>query len=201
MHQRGWCGPGIIGASFLVAAVLTSVACDENPVAPTEAAPVLGRIVFVTSSTFTGALGGVSGGDQACSELATSAGLTGTYRAWLSDGAGRSPSVTFTRTDAPFVMTSGVRLADHWADLTDGTINNAIVIDELGRQPDTVPVVWTGTEPSGQLASSSASCRGWSDASSGVSGEIGVFDRIGAGWSAARSAPCDQPGRLYCFEQ
>ena len=169
--------------------------------APTEAAASPDRIVFVTSATFTGVIGGVSAADQACTDLATTAGLTGTYRAWSSDDAGRSPGVTFTRTDAPIVMTSGVRVADHWTDLTDGTINNPIVIDERGNQPDNVPMVWTGTDPSGRQAASGATCRGWVDGSRAVSGQVGVFDAIGTGWSASHTADCDQAGRLYCFEQ
>ena len=181
--------------------LLACGACEESPMVPTEAAPSADRTVFVSSATFTGGLGDVPAADQTCSDLAVAAGLVGTYRAWLSDEAGRSPSVTFTRSDAPFVMTSGVRVADHWADLTDGTINNPIVIDEQGNQPDTVPVVWTGTDPSGQPASSGATCRGWTDASGGVSGQVGVFDAIGAGWSASPPAACDQLARLYCFEQ
>ena len=186
---------------MLVGVALASIACDESPVAPTEAAPSADRIVFVSSATFTGAVGGVAAADQACGELANAAGLVGTYRAWLSDEAGRSPSATFTRSDAPFVMTSGVRVADHWPDLTDGTINNPIVIDERGSQPATVRVVWTGTDPTGQPASSGATCRGWVDASSGVSGQVGFFDAIGTGWSASPPAACDQSGRLYCFQQ
>ena len=185
---------------LLGAAVLMASGCDSSPVTPTGAAPSGDRIVFVTSATFTGAIGGVEAADQTCTDLASGIGLVGTYRAWLSDNAGRSPSVTFTRTDAPFVMTSGVRVADHWADLTDGTINNPIVIDERGNQPETVPSVWTGTDPSGQPASG-ATCRGWLDGSPAVSGQVGVFDAIGAGWSASVPAACDQSGRLYCFGQ
>jgi hypothetical protein len=59
------------------------------------------RVVFVSSATFTGGLGGVRAADQTCSDLAVAAGLAGIYRAWLSDDAGRSPSVTFTRSDQP----------------------------------------------------------------------------------------------------
>ena len=194
-------GPGNVGFAVAVAALMMSGGCDESPVTPTEAAPSVDRVVFVSSATFTGGLGGVRAADQTCSDLAVAAGLAGIYRAWLSDDAGRSPSVTFTRSDAPFVMTSGVRVADHWADLTDGTINNPIVIDEQGHQPDTVPVVWTGTDPSGQPAGSGATCRGWTDASGGVSGQVGVFDAIGLGWSVSPTIACDQLARLYCFEQ
>lgn len=175
--------------------------CGESSLAPTEPAPALGRVVFVSSTIFTGAIGGVPAADQACARLAVAAGLRGVYRAWLSDDAGVSPSVTFTQTGAPFVMTSGVRVADHWADLTDGTINNPIVVDERGRQPDTVPVVWTGTDPTGHPAPGGVSCGGWSSASLGVPGQVGTFDAIGRGWSAWRAGDCHQYGRLYCFEQ
>ena len=185
----------------LVWAGQASGAYDASPLALIEAAPSADRIVFVSSATFTGAFGGVPVADQTCTDLAAAAGLAGTYRAWLSDAAGRSPSVTFTGPDVPFVMTSGVRVADDWADLTDGTINNPIVVDEQGNQPETVPVVWTGTDPSGQPTSSGATCRGWAAASGGVAGQVGVFDAIGTGWSASLPAACDQSGRLYCFQQ
>ncbi len=185
----------------LVGAGQVSGAYHTSPVALIEAAPSVDRVVFVSSATFTGAFGGVPAADRTCTELAAAAGLAGTYRAWLSDAAGHSPSVTFTRSDVPFVMTSGVRVADGWADLTDGTINNPIVVDEQGNQPDTVPVVWTGTDPSGQPASSGATCSGWAAASGAVSGQVGVFDALGTGWSASSPVACDQPGRLYCFQQ
>ena len=188
-------------AWLTLSVVLMVGACDDSPVAPTEASASVDRILFVSSATFTGAIGGVSAADQACTDLAPAAGLVGAYRAWLSDDAGRSPAGTFTRGDAPFVMTSGVRVADHWADLTDGTINNPIVIDESGNQPDMVQMVWTGTDASGQRASSGATCGGWTDGSSAVEGQAGVFDAIGNGWTASPSAACDQPGRIYCVQQ
>jgi hypothetical protein len=40
--------------------------------------------VFVTSTTQTGNLGGLSGADQICNDRAVAAGLTGNYLAWLS---------------------------------------------------------------------------------------------------------------------
>ena len=201
MSGKGQVVRWVIQWMALVGAGQVSGAYHASPAALIEVAPSLDRIVFVSSTTFTGAFGGVLVGDETCTELAAAAGLDGTYRAWLSDATGRSPSVTFTRSDVPFVMTSGVRVADGWADLTDGTINNPIVVDEQGNQPDTVPVVWTGTDSSGQPASEGATCLGWAAASDGVSGQVGVFDAIGTGWSASLQAACDQAGRLYCFQQ
>jgi hypothetical protein len=50
---------------------------------------VAGRVldsatVFVTSALSTGALGGVDGASDTCSQLASAVGLAGSYRAWLS---------------------------------------------------------------------------------------------------------------------
>jgi len=189
------------GAALVVALGLVFIACGENPMAPTETVPSKDRTVFVTSAIFTGAIGGVSAANRACTDLAIAAGLPGTYRAWLSDIKGLAPSLTFTRPEAPFVMTSGVRVADHWADLVDGTLNNPIVIDERGAQADSVPMVWTGTDPHGRPVASDAMCHGWMSASGDAHGQVGGFDEIGNGWSALQTNECDQPGRLYCFQQ
>ena len=43
------------------------------------------KIVFLTSKTYSGDLGGLDGADTICNDLALDAGLPGTYKAWLSD--------------------------------------------------------------------------------------------------------------------
>lgn len=178
---------------------LVSGGCGDGPVSPTAAPGSGDRVIFVTSQAVTGDFGGVAAGDALCGTLALSAGLSGTYLAWLSDDAGQSPSASFTRGDAPFVMTSRVRVADFWSDLTDGTINNPIVVDELGRQPRVGTTVWTGTDAGGQPAASGETCGGWRSMSG--SGQTGAFDRIDPGWTAAGPQPCAQPRRLYCVQQ
>ena len=192
--RRSLCWIGFIGG-------LALGSCGDSPVSPVGSASALGRIVFVSSNAFTGSFEGVVAADQVCTTLAAGVGMSGVYRAWLSDDTGLSPGTTFSRGDAPFVMTSGVGVADHWTDLTDGNIRNPIVVDERGRQPDTVPVVWTGTAASGQALAGGASCGGWSDASTGITGQVGEFDEVGPAWSSSRKVDCDQLGRLYCFEQ
>ena len=83
------------------------------------------KIVFVTSETYTGALGGLDGADALCQERANDAGWPGTFKAWLSD-RDTSVSQRFDRVfyGTPFVRTDGVRVANDWADLTDGTLNH-----------------------------------------------------------------------------
>jgi hypothetical protein len=63
------------------------------------------RFAFVSGTKFTGALGGLIGADQQCAALAGAAGLSGTYRAWLSDDTG-SPATRFTPSTVPYVHTS-----------------------------------------------------------------------------------------------
>ena len=186
--------------------LLLAAGCANGPVAPTPAVETVttpsstSRVIFVSSAAFNGALGGTDGADRACGTLASTAGLTGVFRAWISD-ADRSPATSFTRGPRPLVMTTGVEVAGNWTDLTDGSINNPIVVDERGTQPTTVQVVWTGTDADGRMAGSDPHCAAWSDSSGGGRGQTGAVGAIGADWTASASAPCHQPARLYCVEQ
>jgi len=187
------------GETGILVGLLLLGACGESPTAPVLVDVALGRIIFVTSEAFSATFGGVEGGDRVCASLATAAGLAGFYRAWLSDDSGLSPSTTFTTGDTPVVLTSGVRVADDWEDLIDGTINNPVVVDERGDQPTSVAMVWTGTDSSG--TATATTCNGWSSGSGASSGLVGVFDALDVGWTASRTAPCDQLGRMYCVQQ
>jgi len=166
--------------------------------------------VFVTAALFTGAqIGGLNGADAKCQTEATAAGLTGMYKAWLSDLTG-SPSTRFTRSlIAPYVRTDGFVLAAHWDDLTDGLISGPIN-RTANNQPgnggavcDANPIwVWTNTNPNGTISSDQSSCNNWTattggstwgrtnDASLWTSGCSG-----GADFCGTRTAP------IYCFEQ
>ena len=182
----------------VLVAALVVVGCGDSPNVPTAVSPADGRVIFVTSQTVSGDFGGVASADALCASLATAARLPGSFRAWLS-GGGLSPSAAFSRGPTPFVMTSGVRVADHWDDFADGTINNPIIVDERGVQPASVDQVWTGTDTGGVPAASGANCGDWQSLVG--TGQVGAFDQIGPGWSAAGIRPCDQPARLYCVEQ
>ena len=58
------------------------------------------RLVFITSTLHDGNLGGVAGADQICNELASDAGLPGTYMAWLSSSQpGENPLRAFRALD------------------------------------------------------------------------------------------------------
>ena len=161
------------------------------------------RRVFVTSETFSGNLNGIEGADQQCQSLAESAGLTGTFKAWLSTRIPESsPSVRFTNTATagPFLLVDDTVIATSWEDLTSGTLRAPINQTELGVTI-TSELVWTNTLPDGTSARDS-DCGGWHETITiGVAGRSSETD---AEWTYGPLgiALCPAPGhRLYCFEQ
>ena len=59
----------------------------------------------MTEATYSGALGGLDAADTYCRAAANAAGLTGTYRAWLSDGT--SNAIDRITVDGPWYTTRG----------------------------------------------------------------------------------------------
>ena len=155
------------------------------------------RIVFVTSTTHNGALGGLAGADAICQTRATAAGLGGTYRAWLSDQTA-SPSSRFVQFGG-FYTTNLETIATNWSGLTDGQLSHAIDRDEFNALVSS-GTVWTGTQQNG-TAYSGASCTNWTSADGGSSGRIGSTSEINAGWTNFASVPCNNLRRLYCVQE
>src|SRR5262249_60557677 len=92
---------------------------------PWVAIPPSGKLVFVSSTTYTGNLGGLSGADAKCQSLATSAGHAGTFKAWLSDDVTDAKS-RLTHSTMPYVLVDGTIVATGFTDLTSGTLRHAI---------------------------------------------------------------------------
>ncbi|MBL4634871.1 MAG: DUF1554 domain-containing protein [Kofleriaceae bacterium] len=156
--------------------------------------------VFVTSSQFSGNLGGLSGADSICQGAAESANLGGNWRAWLS-----TPTVSAIdriADVAPWYLPdrTTVVFASH-AQLRE-TPTVLIEWDENG------PIRWmnisvgdrvvkTGTQ-SGQR---DETCMGFTSASEDDHGTYGFFDELSY-WSSFAAGRCSSSnGRLYCFEQ
>jgi len=80
--DSGWTRSGCIddGSKPCDAAV-----CTENGWDASQCIPQYGVRVFVTSSSWNGNLGGLSGAGAKCQQAADAAGLGGTWVAWLSD--------------------------------------------------------------------------------------------------------------------
>lgn len=169
---------------------------------------VPGRRVFITSTTTTGALGGLSGADASCQALADAANLRGTYRAWLSDTTG-SPSTRFTQSTVPYIRVDGVAIASSYADLTDGALLAPLRINELGVAV-TPNIPFTSTTPAGtayqpSLNAAQDSCANWTSNSAGNHAQSGYSEGVDLGWTQLQQQPdvrqCNVLHRIYCFGQ
>jgi hypothetical protein len=155
--------------------------------------------VFVTSTTHTGNLGGLTGADEICQDRAEAPGslaAPGTYQAWLSTSAA-SAAARLTHATVPYRLVDGTTIAANWADLTDGDLNAPLGLTEQGGAPPSA-FVWTGTFANG--LATDVDCEGWTtDArlTNGAMGNPSLSNR----WSAEGTAACFLSLPLYCFQQ
>jgi hypothetical protein len=187
---------------------------------------VSSKTVFVTSQEYdsnllvaaqtnfpadcSGVTTGLEGADCICQQLAKAQGLKGTYKAWLSTDS-QSPSTRFTQSGCPYVLVNGTTVADNWSDLTDGSLDNSIRIDETGANRATGTdddlngneSVRTNTAQDG-TSLGLQDCGDWTTNSSGDGGvRGGMLDEAGGTWTnqSIVSFTCDSLIFLYCFEQ
>jgi hypothetical protein len=158
--------------------------------------------VFVTSTTHDGNLGGLSGADAICQNLAVSASLPGTYRAWLSDDS-QSPSTRFSQSSGPYELLNGVAIASSWADLTDGTLAAPITLAENGATFNALAFrAWTNTLANGTGGGTlDENCAEWTTGANGSNGDEGQPAATSDNWTDIASGTCNNQFHLYCFQQ
>jgi hypothetical protein len=177
---------------------------------------VSGKVVFVGSQAHSGNFGGITGADAYCQGLANGAGLPGTFRAWISAGTyASSPASRFAKASVPYVLVDGTVIANNWADLTDGTIQHVINLDENGAQT-TKSMVYSFTRVDGsQGLFGSASedcyggdchCNGWTITATGGSptpgSAVGQTSKTNDDWTDYSFGNfCGGSYPLYCFQQ
>ena len=193
----------------------------------------LDKKVFVTSGRFSGDLiteadtltgtlasTGLQAGDLICQHLADNAGIGGTFKAWLSDSTGVSPSNRFAKATVPYVKLNGfgsLKVADDYADLINcgnpRCLQAHINVDENAGQggiPDLAQLVWTGTDSNGQSVPpdfpADTHCNNWTNAGIGIRAPVGVISTgqsLDHVWTNVDSgqAACNGSRHLYCFEQ
>ena len=151
---------------------------------------------FVTSKQANGNMGGVAGADKHCNDVAQAAGLSGTYRAWISTA--NAPAIDRMTAAGPWVLVNGTTIAATKADLASGKVLANLDKDEKGA---TAPMsdnrVWTGTGPDGKHKV--PDCSGWTaTAGDGRTGESEFAD---ARWTDVAVDACNLLKRVYCFAQ
>jgi hypothetical protein len=170
-------------------------------------------VVFATSVGFDGNLGGLAGADAKCQARAQAAGLPGTYLAWVSNDFG-SPLTRFTQSTIPYVRRDGVKVADNWADLTDGSLDANINRSELNTQPfvGTATCVLNGnavkgltltnTLIQGNQAFNFLSCNNWTSNSVNLNTGGGHWSSVNSFWTQLQCVyHCGNLEALYCFQQ
>lgn len=169
------------------------------PVSPTPV-PTLTSRVFITSLTYSGNLGGLSGADAKCQERANAANLGGAWKAWLSDSE-TSATNRLYHSNSPYQRIDGTIIANNWEDLVDGALQNKINITELGKLFSAD--VWTNTNTNGttKYSTDNATCGNWKSSSSYYSATGGRSDFSDKSWTDISYLPCNSNVRLYCFEQ
>lgn len=184
----------------------------------------LEKIIFVTSATYSGNLGGLAGADAKCQSLADVANLSGTFKAWLSGiGPGKSAAERLSHHFGPYKRTDGVIVANNWSGLTSGTLLNPINVTETGAMLSPLTYrVWTGTRVDGSAFQPTPSDSNIGRKCESLSGEwtsdvygqfaiTGWYDQIDWRWTGADLTgmtsdwTCSAGGlngsRLYCLQQ
>ena len=163
---------------------------------------------FVTSQTFSGEeIGGLAGADAKCRSLATSSGLTGTFRAWLSDdsesagfrlpfffGPWRLPPNAVDGANPPPVVATD--LEDLTTCGTASCLKSAINRTETGNIITGSVLVWTNTLAGGLAGTDS--CSGWT--SNTGDGLFGQSSEVDEAWTnSGQTFTCGSELSLYCF--
>lgn len=160
--------------------------------------------VFITSNSYTGNLGGVSGADTKCQQSANTANLGGTWKAWISGNDSQtSPDSRFTKTTGYKSLQNDI-IANSWEDLISADPENNYLktgIDITENKTPNGGWVWSNTQITGQrYGDSGYNCRDWT--SSGPDyGFTGGASYKSSFWTFAGPKRCAQEAALYCFEQ
>jgi len=214
-------------SAVALSALAIGCGADESVIPSNPTGPMT---FFVSSRTSTtGNLGGLSGADALCQQLATAAGAGGhTWRAYLSvehDPAnGGNPVDARTRIGmGPWRNANGVLVARNLAELHSRSGDASLFVDEMGRRINgqwpgsPAPVehdILTGSNADGTLIPG-RTCNDWTSQSAAVTARVGHADGLGPGgstagslssWnsahdnqSCANTAPGGGAGCVYCF--
>lgn len=158
------------------------------------------NIVFVTSLTYNGILGGLTGADQMCQARATAAGLPqNTYKAWLSTSSVNA--IDRLGSARGWVRVDGKPFADTKADIAAGKIFHPLRVDENGAfiTDPTKLTVWTGTQLNGTVNPSGRTCDGWTTNNNAIGGDLGSSDGVTAVFTQSHWVNCSAERPLYCF--
>lgn len=201
VHLEAKPSPGSFFQGWSGACSGTSRFCDLDLDAPQSATAeftlTTHNLAFATSETYTGKFGGLDGADANCSRLASAAGLTGTWVAYLS-----TPDVDAKSrlgTARGFQRLDGKPISDTVADLADThRLWNSVGFDENGTMFTSYEVTWTGSTVNDVV--DAYTCQGWTSEDAGDYGRFGEANAGPLDWMQSNPQSCNNTGRIYCFQ-
>jgi len=162
------------------------------------------HLVFLSSETFTGGIGGLAGADNICRNDAVAAGLANapSFVAWLSTSAVSAANRLIILAASPYYRTDGVMVASSGTQLVSGSLQNPINVQANGLTV-TPGSVWTATLSNGTPACTddSCDCSAWTSSSAAQSGTAGSSGSTGSTWTNSTPLTCNNSARVYCMQQ
>jgi hypothetical protein len=201
----------VISSSYLLVA-------QQPPPPPGQPAQPPPPMSFFVASAGPGKgadLGGLAGADRICQTLATAAGSTKTWHAYLSASAANGQPAVNARDrigTGPWYNAKGARVAQNVADLHGDTLeaarrgNNLTKVTAINEKGETINGVGdtpnrhdmlTGSQLDGTAFTDGAdhTCQNWTSSTTGTA-QLGHHDRTGGGntsWNSAHpSRGCSQ---------
>lgn len=167
-----------------------------------------GSPVFLTSVSGSGDLGswagasgevGLEAGDAICRTAAEAGHLPdpGSFVAWLSSSS--TDARDRLTTAGPWKRLDAYTVANNLADLTDGSLDTTIHMNELGQYVNGTPDIATGTLGDG--TASGLDCLGWTSGDGSEDETVGRPNFAGVPtWTEFQlNSSCNNTRRLYCF--
>lgn len=204
--------------SILLTALIAMSACasaqQNQPTANNATTKPQQPLSFFVTSTGVGKgadLGGLTGADQHCQQLATAVGSKKTWHAYLSTQAADGKPAINARDrigTGPWYNAAGAAVAKDVADLHGDTLDSARLGNNLSRRtalteknepskasgetPNQHDIL-TGSQPDGRAFADAAdhTCRNYTSSAADGSAQVGHFDRTGGGnvsWNSAHAS-------------
>ena len=158
---------------------------------------IVNNVVFVTSGTYGGNLGGLAGADQNCMSAAAAGGLQGTFVAYLSDS--KTNAISRLMNARGWVRPDGRPFADTIKDLTAGRVLYPPHLDERGHDTPPADFVMTGTKSDGTV-DSGKTCADWMTSMSTAGETCGYAHDGWTAWGYGLAGECAIQSHLYCFQ-
>lgn len=155
--------------------------------------------IFVTSTTFTGNMGGLEGARASCQALANGVpALAGTtWYPLLSDSTWNAVSLTGTSaSSSPIYNMDGTIIAANRAALWNTDFNDLVNGVRYSQHGSLISdFIFTGSTSSG--AKTSGHCNNWTSTSGDAT--VGSSDEQTSYWFSGISSPCAEPLPIFCI--